>query len=114
MLSRIRKWWQQRRAERERHAAGWRALEELFTHKPQVLSQGRLKRHHAARINLLEVDLGPDGSAERVLFGIVRHPKTHPLAPRGEEVLELLEYRPGEDSLEVVGGANLTRRKPDS
>jgi hypothetical protein len=45
-----------------------------------------------------------------LLFGIVRHPKTHPLAPRGEEVLELLEYRPREETLEVTGGANLSRR----
>ena len=103
-------WRRRRSAERERRRAGWQALEELFATKPQVLRQGRLKPHHANRVHLLETDLDRHGRVVRLLLGIVRHPKSHPLAPRGEEVLELLEYRPDEETLEVTGGANLTRR----
>jgi hypothetical protein len=106
----LRRWWARRREERARRQAGWRALEELFGGKPGVLKQGRLKPHHLNRVHLLEVDLDERGEVSRLLFGIVRHPKAHPLAPRGEEVLELLEYRPREETLEVTGGANLTRR----
>jgi hypothetical protein len=103
-------WRNRRKAERERRRAGWRALEELFASKPEVLGQGRLKPHHANRVHLLETDLDREGRVVRLLIGIVRHPKSHPLAPRGEEVLELLEYRPNEETLKVTGGANLTRR----
>jgi hypothetical protein len=103
-------WRNRRKAEREQRRAGWRALEELFASKPEVLRQGRLERHHANRVHLLETELDRDGRVVRLLFGIVRHPKSHPMAPRGEEVLELLEYRPDEETLEVTGGANLTRR----
>jgi hypothetical protein len=111
---RLAGWWKQRREERARRSAGWQALERLFGEKPAVLSQGRLKPHHLHRVHLLEVDLDDGGVVTRLLFGIVRHPKAHPLAPRGEEVLELLEYRPGEETLEVTGGANLTRQRRSS
>jgi len=42
----------------------------------------------------------------------VRHPKPHPLAPRGDEVLEALVYRPAEGTIEVAASRNLTRRGP--
>lgn len=107
---RLTAWWERTRAVRQRRRAGWRELEALFTSKPKVLEQGRLRPHHAGRVNLLETELDDEGNVTRLLFGIVRHPKPHPLAPRGDEVLELLEYRPQEERLEVAGSSNLSRR----
>ena len=107
--SRLREKRARRREERARRQAGWRVLEQLFREKPAVLAQGRLKPRHLNRVHLLEVDLDQHGVVTRLLFGIVRHPKAHPMAPRGEEVLELLDYRPAEETLEETGGANLTR-----
>jgi len=96
-------------ARRDRREAA-ALLDALFFQRPEVLAQGRLAPHHRARVNLLEIRRGADGAVIRILLGIVRHPKSHPLQTRGEEVLELLEYRPSEGRLEIVGSRNLTRR----
>lgn len=114
MWTRLVNWWRRRAEARRRRALGLEALDRLFLERSELLSQGRLKRHHRNRCNLLEIDLDENGAVERLLFGIIRHPKTHPLAPRGEEVLELLEYRPGEGTLQVAGSRNLTRARGDS
>ena len=78
--------------------------------RAELLPKARLKRHHRHRCSVLEVELSESGAVARLLFGIVRHPKAHPLAPRGDEVLELIEYRPAAGSLANVGSRNLTRR----
>ncbi|MCU0223793.1 MAG: hypothetical protein MUF27_06940 [Acidobacteria bacterium] len=96
-------------ARRRALAAARAALDELFARRAELLAAGRLKPHHRGRATILEYDVAPDGGVRRVLFGIVRHPKAHALAPRGDEVLELLEYRPPEGTLAVVGSRNLTR-----
>jgi hypothetical protein len=89
-------------------------LDELFFSRPEVLDQGRLKPHHRQRVSVLEVIPKERGRITRLVLGIVRHPKAHPLQPRGEDVLEILEYRPAEGRLEVLGSRNLTRRGTDS
>jgi hypothetical protein len=96
-------------ARRRALSAARAALDELFALRPELLAEGRLKPHHRGRATILEHKLDADGRVRRVLFGIVRHPKSHPLAPRGDEVLELLEYRPLDGTLAVVGSRNLTR-----
>ena len=106
-------WWKRRKDARRRRALGLEALDRLFLERSELLPQGRLKRRHRNRCNLLEIDLDDGGEVERLLFGIIRHPKTHPLAPRGDEVLELLEYRPREGTLQVAGSRNLTRARVD-
>jgi len=98
-------------ARRRALAAARAALDELFTRRPELLAAGRLKPHHRGRATILEFECEADGDVRRVLFGIVRHPKAHPLAPRGDEVLELLEYHPLEGTLAVVGSRNLTRTR---
>ncbi len=104
-------WWRNWREDVRRRRAAAAALDELFALRRDLLSRGRLRPDHRRRLNVLEVETDASGGITYILFGIVRHPKTHPLAPRGEDVLELLLYRPRESSLEVVGGGNLTRRK---
>ena len=88
-------------------------LDGLFSSRPEVLDQGRLKPHHRHRVSVLEVIPDEEGRISRLVLGIVRHPKAHPLQPRGEDVLEILEYRPAEGHLEVMGSRNLTRRGRD-
>ena len=100
-------------ARRRALAAARAALDDLFARRPELLAAGRLKPHHRGRATILEFEPEVDGSVRRVLFGIVRHPKSHPLAPRGDEVLELLEYAPHEGTLKVIGSRNLTRH-PDT
>jgi len=99
------------RARRRGLAAARKALDELFAARPDVLEEGRLKPHHRGRATILEYDVDPSGGASRVLFGIVRHPRAHPLASRGDDVLELLEYRPREGTLVVAGSKNLTLQR---
>jgi hypothetical protein len=103
--------WKAWRARAGQRRAAHRLLDELCT-QPDVLSQARLRAHHRHRLVILEIEpeLAP---IERLRLGIVRHPKSHPLQPRGEEVLEILDYRPGERTLEVVGSRNLTRAPVD-
>ena len=98
-----------RERSRERRAAH-RVLDTLFAEHAELLPEARLRLHHRHRCTVLEVDRDANGTVERLLFGIVRHPKAHPLAPRGEEVLELIEYCPGAGTLRNVGARNLTRR----
>lgn len=74
-----------------------------------LLEQARLAPRHRGRVVVLESDVVDPGEVTRVMFGIVRHPKAHPLAPRGEEVLEIIEYDVAAQVLKVVGGRNLTR-----
>lgn len=98
-----------RRDARLRRAAH-RELDTLFSSRAELLPQARLSPRHRGRLVVLEADPVPGGeSIARLLLGIVRHPKSHPLAGRGEEVLELLEYRPAEGTLRNVGSRNLTR-----
>ena len=104
-------WWTRWRADVQRRRAAHAALDELFRDEADLLARGRLAPRHRGRVNILEIEADSSGAITAILFGIVRHPKTHPLAPRGEEVLELLLYRPGDRSLEVVGGKNLTRTR---
>ncbi len=106
MFERLRQLW----AARKRRRRAEILLDHLFAVPNDVLAQGRLRPKHRGRIHLLEIEDDDEGQISRLLLGIVRHPRTHPLAPRGEEVLELLEYRPDEGTLENVGGANLARR----
>ncbi|MBP7147788.1 MAG: hypothetical protein KBD01_09600 [Acidobacteria bacterium] len=110
LLDRLRGALARRRDAARRLHAARAELDRLFA-EPALLAQGRLKPHHRHRATILEVR-GPAGEPiESVLFGIVRHPRPHPLAPRGDDVLELLEYRPAERSLRVVGASNLTRQR---
>lgn len=104
------KWWRNWRDARRRRRAAERTLDELFA-DPALLAEGRLAARHRRRINILQVETDDAGEVVEILFGIIRHPRAHPLASRGEEVLELLRHRPRERTLENVGGANLTRRK---
>lgn len=73
------------------------------------LAAVRLRPHHRSRATILEVEPGPGGRPVRIVFGIVRHPKSHPLAARGEDVLELIEYEPP-GAPRVLLGRNLDRR----
>lgn len=107
-------WWRKWRENARRRRAAAAALDELFRAHPELLALGRLGAHHRRRVNILEVETSADGEVESILFGIIRHPKAHPLATRGEEVLELLLYCPRRRSLELVGGGNLTRRRRTS
>lgn len=118
-----------RRRERRRlHAEARRALDELFHSRPGVLQQGRLRPDQRGRCLILEVDPAPGGGGDEglehggaargnpaplaaVRFGIVRHPKSHRWAPRGEDVLEVLEYRPRPGTLRLVASRNLTRAR---
>ncbi|UCF66590.1 MAG: hypothetical protein JSV80_12460 [Acidobacteriota bacterium] len=100
--------WRRRRAERRLAS---RRLDELFSTRPDLLRCGRLRTEHRHRVNILEIDADESGEVQRILFGIIRHPKAHPLAVRGEEVLELLEYRPVDQRLSVAGSRNLTRQR---
>lgn len=106
---RLLAWWRTRRSEAKRLTRARRELDELFFRRPEVLAGGRLKPHHRGRATILEIEEGKDGAVERILFGIVRHPKPHPLAPRGDDVLELIEYWPRENRLTVAGSKNLRR-----
>lgn len=106
LVSRLRDWRQRRRIDR----AARRALDILFSAPNPVLEAGRLRPHHRSRINLLDVESDSQGGPTLIVFGIIRHPRSHPLAPRGEEVLEVLEYRPREQVLTVLGARNITRR----
>ncbi|MCE5245698.1 MAG: hypothetical protein ABFD84_04720 [Candidatus Polarisedimenticolia bacterium] len=87
-------------------------MDELFAERPELLAQARLAPRHRARLILLDVETDERGAVAAVLLGIVRHPKPHPLAPRGDEVLEALVYRPAEGTIEVAASRNLTRRGP--
>ncbi len=113
VLSRVLRAWKRSRERSLGRRAAHRALDALFTRHAELLPRARLRRHHRHRCTVLEVDRDAGGGVARILFGIVRHPKAHPLAPRGEEVLELIEYRPAEGSLQNVGARNLTRRPVD-
>jgi len=108
----VERWrsWRRRRALRRRAA---RELDALFRERIELLRAGRLRPHHRSRVHLLEVDPAPDGTPARIRFGIIRHPRPHPLAQRGEEVLEILEYRPAADTLRLLASRNLTRRPLD-
>lgn len=109
MLRWLETWKRWRQSARLRRCAQ-RRLDELFFVHRELLAAGRLEPHHRSRISILEIDPGPDGSVERILFGIIRHPRPHPLAPRGDEVLELLDYFPDQRRLSMAGSRNLTRR----
>jgi hypothetical protein len=103
------------RAGRRRRAAAARALDRLFA-SSEAMRRARLAPRHRSRIVVLELDLAGDGSEgpdrpERLRFGIVRHPKRHPLAPRGDEVLEIHDWWPDEGRIECVGSRNLTRQR---
>lgn len=87
-------------------------MDELFADRPELLAQARLAPRHRARLILLDVETGEGDAVAAILLGIVRHPKPHPLAPRGDEVLEALVYRPAEGTIEVAASRNLTRRGP--
>lgn len=101
-------WLRRRRAAARLHRAGHAALDALFA-DPARLAAVRLRPHHRGRVTLLEVDPAPDGALPaRLLFGIIRHPKAHPLAPRGEEVLELIEYEPPDGTPRYAGGKRLS------
>jgi hypothetical protein len=104
--------WRSSRRRRGALRAARRELDRLFFETPELLPAARLSPKHRGRVNILESDLDEHGSVTRILFGIVRHPKAHPLAPRGDEVLELIEYLPAENRLGNVGARNLTRRPP--
>lgn len=104
-----RDWWRARRAAASRLAAARRSLDVLFAARPELLARGRLKPHHRGRATILDIETAEGGEIRRILFGIVRHPRPHPLAPRGDEVLELIEYLPGEGDLRVAGSKNLSR-----
>jgi hypothetical protein len=86
-----------------------RLLDELFSSRPATLAQGRLAPRHRHRISVLEIDVDGQGAVDALLLGIVRHPKSHPMAARGDEVAEVLLYRPREQTLANVGSKNLTR-----
>lgn len=106
LVSRLQDWQQRRRV----HRAARHALDVLFSAPNPLLEAGRLRPHHRGRINLLDVESDSQDRPTLIVFGIIRHPKSHPLAPRGEEVLEVLEYRPLVPALTVVGARNITRR----
>ena len=106
LVSRLQDWRKRRQTDR----AARHALDILFSAPNPVLEAGRLRPHHRRRINLLDVESDSQNRPTLIVFGIIRHPKSHPLAPRGEEVLEVLEYRPREATLKVVGARNITRR----
>jgi hypothetical protein len=99
------------RERRRLHREADRLLDELFSSRPAALAQGRLAPRHRRRISVLEVSVDADGAVDALLLGIVRHPRAHPLATRGEEVVELLLYRPRAGSLENVGSRNLSRTR---
>ncbi len=107
----LRAWWGRRRAARRRDRAARVELDRLFA-DPRRLAAARLAPRHRHRVSLLEVDAAEDGTLVRILFGIVRHPKPHPLAPRGDEVLELIEFVPPDGVPRNVGGRNITRLGP--
>ncbi len=107
IIGALSRWRHQRRLRSQAR----REIDRLFAGPPSLLTQARLSRHHRHRIHLLECDARDEGEIERLLLGIIRHPRSHPLAPRGDEVLELIEYFPREGRLKNIGGANLTRCK---
>ena len=111
MLRALRRAFERSRRKAAERRAVDALLDRLFSAEPKVLAAGRLAQRHRHRLNVLEVDHDADGVICRLLLGIVRHPHRHPLAGRGDEVLELLEYLPQEPSLRNVGGANLTRAR---
>lgn len=104
--------WRTSRRRRSALRAARRELDRLFFETPELLPAARLSPKHRGRVSILESDMDEHGSVTRVLFGIIRHPKPHPLAPRGDEVLELIEYLPAERRLGNVGARNLTRQPP--
>lgn len=106
----LSKWLERRRQKRREAQAIEAALDSLFE-KPELLDSARLSRRHRRRLAVLEVAWSDGGAPEEIVLGIIRHPKAHPLAQRGEEVLELLIFRPGDPSLEVARGVNLTRSR---
>ena len=109
VFSRIGAMWRSHRRKSAELRAARRALDALFGERAELLPQARLKPKHRGRAVVLEIEVDGELEASRVLFGIVRHPKAHPMAQRGEEVLELIEYLPAEGRLAVVGARNLTR-----
>ena len=109
-LERIRQALRGAAVRRRRRREAESLLDELFDSRPGVLEQGRLKPHHRHRVSVLEWTEGADGRIAVLVLGIVRHPKAHPLQPRGEDVLEILEYEPEAGRLRNVGSRNITRR----
>ncbi len=83
-------------------------LDALFA-RPELLRQARLRPDHRHRVVVLEDELDEELRVLRLRLGIVRHPKSHPMQPRGEEVLEILDYDVPAGTIEVAGSRNLTR-----
>lgn len=110
-LARWRRRFAQWLAERRLRRRAREALDELFANRPDLLRQARLAPRHRHRLNVLEVEPDSGDGVRAVRFGIVRHPRPHPLAPRGDEVLEIVEYRPAEERLRVIAARNLTRSR---
>jgi hypothetical protein len=98
--------WQERRRER---GAIETCLDALFM-RPELLRQGRLRPDHRRRVVVLEKELDDEQQVKSLRLGIVRHPKAHPMQPRGEEVLEILDYDVVNETIEVAGSRNLTRK----
>ncbi len=101
--------WFARWRERARLERAARAEVDALFADAGLLDQARLKPRHRHRINVLEIDAAPDGRVARLVLGIVRHPRAHPLATRGDEVVEILEYLPAERRVTVIGARNLSR-----
>jgi hypothetical protein len=112
--ARLARYWASRREEARRRERASRELDRLFDERPDVLREGRLRARHRRRLVILEIE-EDEGRISRLRVGIVRHPKAHPMQPRGEEVLEILDYHVEPPRIEVVGSRNLTRRgaRPD-
>ena len=83
-FARITAMWRSHRRKSAELRAARRALDLLFTDKARLLPQARLEPKHRGRAVVLEIEVDDDLEASRVLFGIVRHPKSHPMQPRGE------------------------------
>ena len=84
-------------------------LDDLFL-RQDLLRQGRLRPDHRRRVVVLEQELDAALTVLRLRLGIIRHPKAHPMQPRGEEVLEILDYDVASGTIEVAGSRNLTRK----
>lgn len=106
----LRSFLDRRRAARERAREAERLVDAIFA-DAELMAQARLAPRHRARLQLLEIACDAEGAIESLLLGIVRHPKAHPLAPRGEEVVEILQYVPRERTLTNVGSRNVTRSR---